>query len=61
MRLEDAVSWKLSSQAPMNHLIGTAPLHLEQLGLCAVPRLPMKLMLPVTRLGEQLDPTVVRP
>lgn len=45
----------------MNHLIGTAPLHLEQLGLCAVPRLPMKLMLPVTRLGEQLDPTVVRP
>ncbi len=45
----------------MNSLIGTAPLHLEQLGLCALPRLPMKLMLPVARLGEQLDPTDGRP
>jgi hypothetical protein len=45
----------------MNRLIGAAPLHLEQLGHCALPRLPMMLMLPVARLGDLLDPTAVRP
>ncbi len=42
----------------MNHLIGTAPPHLEPLGLCAQL---MLLILHVARLGEQLDSTAVRP
>jgi cation-transporting P-type ATPase F len=49
-----AVQWIFSQTGLMNRLIGTAPLNLEQLGLCA---LPMLLMLPVAWLGEQLDPT----
>lgn len=53
-----AVQWIFSQTALMNRLIGTAPLNLEQLALCA---LPMLLMLPVAWLGEQLDPTDGRP
>jgi calcium-translocating P-type ATPase len=43
-----------SQTAAMNRFFGTAPLNLEQLGMCA---LPMLLMLPVAWLGERLDPT----
>jgi cation-transporting ATPase F len=49
-----AVQWIFSQTAAMNHFFGTAPLHLEQLLMCA---LPMLLMLPVAALGERLDPT----
>ncbi|MEA5472686.1 HAD-IC family P-type ATPase [Synechococcus sp. CCY9201] len=49
-----AVQWIFSQTAEMNRFFGTAPLNLEQLGVCA---LPMLLMLPVAWLGERLDPT----
>ena len=49
-----AVQWIFSQSEVMNRFFGTAPLNLEQLGICA---LPMLLMLPVARLGERLDPT----
>ncbi|QPN65641.1 HAD-IC family P-type ATPase [Synechococcus sp. CBW1006] len=49
-----AVQWIFSQTAEMNRFFGTAPLNLEQLGVCA---LPMVLMLPVAWLGERLDPT----
>ena len=48
------VQWIFSQTATMNRFFGTAPLNLEQLGICA---LPMLLMLPVAWLGERLDPT----
>ena len=48
------VQWIFSQTASMNRFFGTAPLNLEQLGMCA---LPMLLMLPVAWLGERLDPT----
>jgi hypothetical protein len=48
------VQWIFSQTAAMNRFFGTAPLNLEQLGICA---LPMLLMLPVAWLGERLDPT----
>ena len=48
------VQWAFSQTAAMNRFFGTAPLNLEQLGVCA---LPMLLMLPVALLGERLDPT----
>ena len=45
----------LFSQSPLlNRFFNTAPLNLEQLFVCA---LPMLLMLPVSWLAEQLDPT----
>jgi magnesium-transporting ATPase (P-type) len=48
------VQWSFSQTSAMNRFFGTAPLNLEQLGVCA---LPMLLMLPVAWLGERLDPT----
>ncbi|MCP9858790.1 MULTISPECIES: HAD-IC family P-type ATPase [unclassified Cyanobium] len=48
------VQWIFSQSTVMHRFFGTAPLNLEQLGICA---LPMLLVLPVAWLGERLDPT----
>ena len=42
-----------SQNAWLNGVLGTHPLNLQSLGLCA---LPMVLMVPVALMAEQLDP-----
>ena len=49
-----AVQWTFSQTAAMNRFFDTAPLSLEQLGVCALPMLGM---LPVAWLGERIDPS----